>query len=119
MQAVLVIDPDPSSAKLTRVLLEEAGCTVLVAATTDAALQLLHLVHPRLVVTELSPEHLTENVGALRLAVLDAPIVAVTSLDSHSYELRAYTAGCSGFIHKPIDITTFASRVLTYLGDDQ
>jgi DNA-binding response OmpR family regulator len=43
-------------------------------------------------------------------------VVAVTALDGADTELRARAAGCRDYILKPIDVTTFPSRLVACIG---
>ncbi len=116
--SVLLVDSDAPSVKLARHVLESAGWVVMTAPSFEAAREVLAQCVPQLVVTELAPPAQPyEIVTNLRLAVLDIPIVAVTSMSGPGTEFRALTAGCSGFIRKPIDIGTFSSQLLAYIGD--
>jgi two-component system, cell cycle response regulator DivK len=112
--SVLLIDDDERSLKLARVVLEEAGWVVMSAPTFEEAIL---EKSPQLIVIELAKPAPFALVTNIRLAVLDTPIVAVTSLDGPQTEFRALTAGCSGFIRKPIDVTTFATQLLAFIGD--
>lgn len=117
--SVLLVDSDAPSVKLARHVLESAGWVVRAAPSFEGAREILAQFLPHVVVTELAPPTQPyEIVTNLRLAVLDVPSVAVTSMNGPDTEFRALTAGCSGFIRKPIDIGTFSSQLLAYLGDD-
>jgi two-component system cell cycle response regulator DivK len=115
--SVLLIDSDEPSRKLARLVLEEAKWRVVVVGSTGAARALLAETTPDLIVTEIEAVDGYAQVTELRLSALDVPIIAVTSLRGPRSELRAFTAGCSGFIPKPIDITTFPAQLLAFVGD--
>jgi two-component system cell cycle response regulator DivK len=114
---VLLIDSDEPSRKLARLLLEEARWRVVAVESAEAARGVLAEMTPDLIVTEIEAVDGYAQITELRLSALDVPIIAVTSHRGPRTELRAFTAGCSGFIQKPIDITTFPAQLLAFIGD--
>jgi CheY-like chemotaxis protein len=44
------------------------------------------------------------------------PVVALTASAMKGDDLKAFEAGCDGYISKPIDTRTFAEQVLAFLG---
>jgi CheY-like chemotaxis protein len=50
-------------------------------------------------------------------ALKDVPIVAVTSFAMPGDREECLSAGCNGYIEKPIDADTFADRVERHLGE--
>lgn len=115
MPSVLLIDRDPPSVKLARLVLEDAGWNVITASSVEVALDLVARVRPLLVVTDLVPPDPFAAITNLRRVLRDTPIVAVTSLDGPSIELGALSAGCDGYLRKPIDVSTFASQLRTFI----
>jgi DNA-binding response OmpR family regulator len=115
--SVLLIDSDEPSRKLARLVLEEAKWRVVPVGNVKAARAVLAETRPDLIVTEIAPVDGFAQVTELRIAALDIPIVAVTTLAGPKAELRAFTAGCSGFIHKPIDVMTFAGQLRAFVED--
>lgn len=115
--SVLLIDADAPSLKLERIVLEEADWRVIAVPSAAAALDVLTRTRPHLIVTDLPVQEPFEYITDLRVAALDTPIVVVTAIGGPATEFRTLSAGCVGFIRKPIDVTTFASQLAAFLGD--
>jgi len=107
-----VIDTDANSAKLLAVVLERAGCLVVVTHSVEAAKRLLDLLRFHIMVLE---------PGTLRDIGLD-----------HAHALQRHTRGetplvivsssadwadvrCAGYFQKPIDVAKFATNLLSIL----
>jgi two-component system cell cycle response regulator DivK len=118
-RSVLIIDNDEPSVKLARTVLEAEGWRIMHASRGEHASAVLKSVRPSLIVTALSvPVHAAfELVRELRTQARNIPIIAVTALNGPETELAALRAGCSGYIRKPIDISTFSAQLSAYLGN--
>ena len=115
---VLIVDDNPTNLKLASDVLASTGITVDQAVDAEAAQALLQHVMPDLILMDLG----LPGMGGLMLTkVLKAnsrlqhiPIVALTAFAMKGDELRAFEAGCCGYIKKPIDTRTFAQRIVTF-----
>jgi putative two-component system response regulator len=116
---VLVIDDDPSSAKLIAVVLRGEGCDVRVAYSAEDALAMLDEFLPKVVVLDLILPMMSGVLLADRLRqnliTRDLAIIAVSVFDGPEAERIARLAGCDTFVQKPIDPMSFADVVLTHL----
>ncbi|MCU1281287.1 MAG: two-component hybrid sensor and regulator [bacterium] len=113
---VLVVDDVDLDSKLVRVVLAAEGCDVRTARDTDEAAQLVGTFRPRVIVMDVRlPSvdglELTERLKASP-KTRDIVIVAVTA---YSDEKQARAAGCDEFLAKPIDVGTFATRILALI----
>jgi CheY-like chemotaxis protein len=117
-RTALLIDADAASAKLERIVLQAEGWLVVHVATGDEALALLRRVEPDLIVIDilLPPAASYARIHRMKDLAPHVPIIAVTVLDGPEAELGAMSAGCSGFISKPIDVSTFATQLSRFLG---
>jgi CheY-like chemotaxis protein len=116
---VLVVEDDPAGQQLTRVLLERAGYYVEVAGAASIALQRAADSLPALILVDLGLPGwdglwLSRELKR-RPETAEIPIVAVSGRVSLHDREAAHRAGCIGFISKPIDTRTFASRVAAYI----
>jgi DNA-binding response OmpR family regulator len=116
--SLLIIDNDEPSVKLARTVLEADGWRIMHAPDGEHAYAVLNSVRPSLIVTALSVpiRNALELVRELRTQARNVPIIAVTALNGPDTELAALQAGCSGYIRKPIDISTFSAQLSAYLG---
>jgi len=105
---VLVIEDNAVNLELTVVLLEQAGCEVLTAASADAGLRLAAGERPDLILMDLHLPGMTgyEATGRLKAdpATAAIPVVALTADAMRGTEARAEAAGCDAYLTKPLDI---------------
>jgi two-component system cell cycle response regulator DivK len=120
-ETILVVDDAPVSLKLTDILLRKEGYKV--HATTDAeqALSLLHSLHPDMMLVDIQLPgmnglELTRRVKQ-DIRTRDIVIVALTACAMKGDDDRAFKAGCDGYITKPIETLTLASKVRQYLSE--
>jgi CheY-like chemotaxis protein len=117
---ILVVEDDPGGAKLTELLLKNAGAEVHTVANASAALLALEAPAPDLIVLDLV---LPDASGFTLARVLtkdprtrSAVIVAVSALNGPATQAAAIESGCIAYLHKPIDSETFAATLATHLG---
>jgi len=118
-EPILIIDDNPSNVKLARVLLENAGFEVRTAGDSDQALDVLRSFSPRLILMDIQLPGM-DGLKLTRLlkddpATRDAVIIAVTAYAMRGDEERTKSAGCDGYISKPIDTRCFVNQVRQYL----
>jgi CheY-like chemotaxis protein len=120
---ILVVDDDPASQELVRVLLESAGYLVEVAGAASIALQRVDALRPALVLVDLNLPGwdglwLTAELKR-RPETADIPVVALTGHVRLLDREAAHRAGCIGFISKPIDTRTFRASVTAYISGNR
>jgi two-component system, cell cycle response regulator DivK len=118
-ETILVVDDAPVSLKLTDILLRKEGYKV--HATTDAeqALSLLLSVHPDMMLVDIQ----LPGMNGLELTkrvkqdsrTRDIVVVALTACAMKGDDDLAFQAGCDGYITKPIETLTLATKVREYL----
>ncbi len=120
MARILIAEDSPDIRALIQMLLEAAGHEVVAVNDGRAAVAQARAVRPDLILMDLSLPILSgwEATRQIRADVASAaiPILAVTAHAMQGDRERALAAGCDGFIPKPINEETFASRVASYLG---
>lgn len=112
---VLVVDDQPLNVELVRVLLEADGFEVSSASDATEAAGLLRRVRPRVVLMDiqlpgLDGLTLTRQIKA-DPQTRDIVVLAFTACAMKGDEARFLSAGCDGYISKPIDVATFTARV--------
>ncbi|HML17658.1 MAG TPA: response regulator [Bryobacteraceae bacterium] len=118
-ETVLVVDDNRVNRRLAEVLLTKAGYEVRAAADASQAEQLVKEFRPRLILMDLR----LPDSGGLELtrrlredpAAKDALIIAFTADQAEGEEEKAKSAGCDGYIAKPIDARTFMEQIRRYL----
>jgi CheY-like chemotaxis protein len=116
---ILVIEDNPINMELVTDLLEAAGFHVFPAATGEQGLRAAEVFAPDLILMDLSLPGLDglATTRALRQnpATSQLPIVALTAHAMKGDEAITLSAGCNGYLTKPIDTRTFVSHVSAYL----
>src|SRR5581483_10741574 len=117
--SILVVDDSIDNLDLTRILLEAEGFEVWTAEDAQQAVTVLEAHTPALVLMDIQlPEvdglELTRRLRADK-RWRGLPIVALTAYAMRGDEEKARSAGCNGYITKPIDTRTFVGTVREYL----
>lgn len=116
---ILLIEDNEQNRYLATFLLEEQGFTVIHAADGPTGLDLAGRERPDLILLDIQLPLMDGYAVARALranpAVADVPIVAVTSYAMAGDREQAISAGCDGYLEKPIDPDTFVPDVTRYL----
>jgi CheY-like chemotaxis protein len=116
---VLVVDDNPTNAKLVAYVLARHGFDVRTAGDAAAAEAAIRERRPRVILMDLQLPGVDGFELTRRLkadpATADIAIVAVTAYAMTGDEDRARAAGCDGYLSKPVDTRTLADVVASYL----
>ncbi len=116
---VLVVEDTAANLKLISLLLRKAGHEVLQARTAQEAIALTRERRPRLVLMDIQLPGM-DGLTATRILKQDPatrtiPVVALTALAMRGDEQRMLSAGCDGYIAKPIQYKGFLQEVARWL----
>ena len=118
-EPVLVVDDNPLNLKPTRIVLAGEGYQVRTAADAGEALAVLESFHPSLILMDLQLPGMDGLELTRRLkadpAMRDVTIVALTAYAMKGDQQKAQTAGCDGYIAKPIDTRCLPELIRGYL----
>jgi len=119
MANILIIENNLMNLEMATELLSVAGHNVLKSENASDGIKLARLKSPDLILMDLSLP-VMDGLSATRILKQDLltekiPVVAFTAMVMDSDREKAFGAGCSGFISKPIDISTFVSLVESHL----
>jgi CheY-like chemotaxis protein len=104
---ILLVEDNAVNRRLAQFLLKSKGYEVWEATTVPEAFAALKERRPDLILMDIQlPE--VDGLTATRClkadpATCDIPVVAVTSYAMKGDEAKAFEAGCSGYVTKPID----------------
>lgn len=120
---ILIVDDHPGNLKLLSFLLEGKGYDVRTAADASEAFLVVRAFQPRLILMDLQLPgmdgfELTRKLKA-DPSQRETIIVAVTASAMKGDEERALSAGCNGYITKPIDTRRLPELVARYLSGRQ
>ncbi|MFH1216131.1 MAG: response regulator [Pseudomonadota bacterium] len=120
---ILVIEDNELNLKLVHTLLELGGFLVLEATNAEKGIMIAKQELPDLILMDIQLPGL-DGLSAAKAIKSDPrtahiPIIAVTSFAMESDEEKAQTAGCTGYISKPINTRTFVNDVIRFLNEAQ
>ncbi len=116
---ILVVDDNPTNLKLAVDVLEFEGYEVLRAANAEEAEVIIQRGRLDLILMDIQMPGMDGLTLTRKLkadaAVRDIPIVAMTSFAMKGDEQKARSAGCDGYITKPIDTRKLPAEVAKFL----
>ena len=116
---ILVIEDNPDNQLLASAVLERDGFLVDVAESAEAALRTIGLRRPNLILMDIQLAG-EDGLSLTRQLKDDAstasiPVVALSAHAMVGDRQAALSAGCSGYITKPIDTRHFVDQVKAFL----
>lgn len=116
---VLVVDDDPFSRLQMKFALENTGMTVVEAASGREAIQLFTIHWPGLVLLDFVMPEMDGYETCREIRMLPGgsltPVVIVTGNEDANTIVRAFEAGATDFISKPINMLIFGFRARYWL----
>jgi CheY-like chemotaxis protein len=122
-EVILIVDDNPSNMKLVSFLLSNRGYEVRAASNAAEALDSIAERRPDLILMDLQmpgvdgfqlTRQLKADPGTSAIVV-----VAVTAYAMKGDEARARSAGCDGYLTKPIDTRALPGIVARYLAGER
>jgi diguanylate cyclase (GGDEF)-like protein len=114
-QRVLVADDDPTIRLLAKLAMEQAGFKVIEATDGLRAIESIQLAMPDLVLLDVTMPGLDGFATCKALRRMPegerVPIIIITGLDDVESINRAYDAGATDFVSKPINWTVLNHRI--------
>jgi two-component system, cell cycle response regulator DivK len=116
---VLVVEDTEDNRFMMRRLLEMGGYRVIEARNGQEAVKVAEAEQPGLILMDLSLP-LIDGLAATRLIrnlpnCGSIPIIAVSAHDTADFQEEALSAGCDGYVTKPIDFTALESLIARFL----
>ena len=119
MARVLVVEDNSSNMTLATFLLESVGHTVLTATDAEAGLTIARDEQPELILMDIQLPGMDGLQATALLKGEDAtrgiPVIALTALAMKGDEERIRSAGCDGYIAKPMRYKDFLAAVAAQL----
>ena len=117
---VLHVEDNPDNRMLVRRLLNAFGYQVVEAENAAQARALVQNIRPDLILMDINmPDvdgYTLTNELKLLPNLLGVPIVAITANVMKGDRERTLSAGCDGYIEKPIDVDRFLEQVEQFIG---
>ena len=119
MAKVLVVEDNPANMTLATFLLQSAGHVVLSARDAENGLALARVEQPDLILMDIQLAGM-DGLEATALLKSDPstraiPVIALTALAMKGDEQRILSAGCYGYIAKPLAYKEFLATISAQL----
>ncbi len=117
---ILIVEDNPTNMKLTSNVLTRVGCyEVLEARDAELGIRLARNERPDLILMDVQLPAMN-GLMATRLlkddqSTRDIPIIALTAFAMKDDERKMLSAGCDGYISKPIRYREFLKTVKSFL----
>lgn len=119
MKKILVIEDNETNMYLISFVLRKNGYEVIEARTGEEGVELAIREKPDLVLMDIQLPDIDGLEATKRIRESEAdgeiPIIALTSYAMTGDRERALSAGCTGYIEKPINPDTFMDEIEKYL----
>ena len=119
MAKVLIVEDNPANMTLAAFLLQSAGHDVLRATDAEAGLTLARDEQPDLILMDIQLPGMDglEATALLKRAEATCaiPVIALTALAMKGDEERIRSAGCDGYIAKPMHYKEFLDTIAAQL----
>ena len=117
-EKILLVEDNEINRRLAVFLLRSQGYQVREATTAEEAFEVLKTDRPALILMDVQLPDMDGLEVTRKLkenpSTRDIPVVAITSYAMKGDREEALVAGCTDYITKPIDKTTFLQQVPTY-----
>lgn len=118
MARILIVEDNPDSMKLFRMVLEVAGHRVTGLSGGDRLVETVRAERPELILLDIQLPGEDGFQLQERLVKSGEPLPPVVALTAHAMagdKERTLAAGFDGYLTKPIDVTAFAQAVEGFL----
>jgi CheY-like chemotaxis protein len=121
IKRILLIEDNAVNRRLAQFLLKSQGYEVWEVTSAPEAFASLKEKRPDLILMDIQLPGMDGLTATKQLkadpTTRDIPVLAVTSYAMKGDEAKAFEAGCSGYVTKPIDKTLFLQTVAKVLTD--
>ena len=118
-ETILIVDDDPISLTVARLVLSQAGYLTETAADGLEALAALQRAVPDLIVSDIQMPNMDGYEFARRVREIPrfhaTPLIALTAFATKESEQMAYDAGFSAYMTKPVTAAALAAGVRRHL----
>ena len=114
---ILVIEDQEDNRRILRDLLTSVGFELIEALTGPEGVAMAETHRPDLILMDIQLPGLDEATRRIKAnpALRTIPIIAVTSFALSGDDVKAYEAGCDGYVTKPYSPRNLLAKVREYL----
>jgi DNA-binding NtrC family response regulator len=111
--SLVIIDDNPGSLELLSSALAQPGLEIAVASDPEAGLDLVHSLHPQIVLTDLVMPGITGMEVLERVLEFDpsTDVILMTAHYSTESAVEAIRKGASDYLNKPVSISMLRDRI--------
>ena len=118
-QRILVIEDNEDNRRIVRDLLTSVGYEIIEAVTGEEGVTAAGIQVPDLILMDIQLPGLDGYDATRRIkansALRHIPIIAVTSYALSGDDVKAYEAGCDGYVSKPFSPRALLAKIREYL----
>jgi CheY-like chemotaxis protein len=118
-EVILIVDDDPISLAVAKLVLAHSGFAVQTAGDGPAALELLQTLQPDVILSDIQMPRMDGYELARRVREIprlrETPMIALTAFATKASEQSAYAAGFTDYMTKPVNTTGLAAAIRTLL----
>lgn len=119
MAKILIVEDNTANMTLATFLLDSAGHSVLAATNAEAGMRIARDELPDLILMDIQLPGM-DGIAATRMLKADEatapiPVIALTALAMKGDEERIRSAGCDGYIAKPLRYQEFLASIAACL----
>ncbi len=118
-EKILIVEDNQMNMELATDLLEASGYVVIQAEAAEEGIELARVESPDLILMDISLPGMDglQATGILKQdpTTKDIPVITMTAHAMKGDEEKALTAGCTGYITKPIDTREFPKAVARFI----
>jgi CheY-like chemotaxis protein len=116
---ILIVEDNPTNLLLIKAVLERSGCRLSIAGSAEEVIHSIANEPPDAILMDiqlpgLDGLSLTRQLKAAP-ATRHIPVVALTAHAMKDDRERAFSAGCDGYLTKPISVRTFSHELAVIL----
>lgn len=116
---ILVIEDNEDNRRIVRDLLTSVGYEIIEAITGAEGVDAAAEQHPDLILMDIQLPGMDGYEATRRIkatpALNDIPIIAVTSYALSGDDVKAFEAGCDGYVSKPFSPRALLGKIREYL----
>ncbi len=116
---ILIIEDTPENLRLFRAILQLEDAVVLEAERAQTGIELARNELPDLILMDMQMPEM-DGLSATKILRADPqtqhiPVVIITASAMREDRKRAFDAGCSGYITKPVDPMSLVTQIAAFL----
>jgi two-component system, cell cycle response regulator DivK len=123
MKRILIVEDNENNMYLISFILKKKGFAILQARSGEEGIELASREKPDMIIMDIQLPGIDGLDATRRIrqsgAITGVPVIAVTSYAMTGDREKAFDAGCTGYIEKPINPEAFIEELEKYLNQEE